>query len=96
MVRRRILLGGGAAAVAAFSPAVSPGDDVFAATAELRNVPIGLWCGDQDGFSDDVHALAEALPPSAGSFGAGAHNFGYWSRCLPAAFDFLGRALTPV
>ena len=82
-------------AVGALSPAVSPGDDIFAASAELRNVPVGLWCGEQDGFYDDVLALAEALPPSAGSFGAGEHNFGYWSRCLPAALDFLAAALTP-
>jgi len=61
----------------------------------LRNVPAGLWCGEQDGFYDDVRALAETLSPVAGSFGAGEHIFGYWSRCLPAALDFLARQLTP-
>jgi dipeptidyl aminopeptidase/acylaminoacyl peptidase len=80
-------------AVAAFSPAVSPGDDVFGAADRLRGLPIGLWCGEQDGMHDDVRALARAVPPVAGSFGAGRHNFGYWSRCIPSAFDFLAREL---
>jgi dienelactone hydrolase len=80
-------------AVAAFSPAVSPGDDVFAATATLRRLPVGLWCGEQDGAEDEVRALARAVPPVAGGFGAGRHNFGYWSRCIPAAFDFLAAEL---
>jgi pimeloyl-ACP methyl ester carboxylesterase len=86
---------GSVRAVAAFSPAVSRGDDIFAATATLRKVPVGLWCGEQDGFYDEVRALAGELPPAAGSFGAGEHNFGYWSRCLPDAFDFLAAALKP-
>jgi pimeloyl-ACP methyl ester carboxylesterase len=80
-------------AVAAFSPAVSPGDDVFAAADRLRGLPVGLWCGEQDGLYDDVRALARAVPPVAGGYGEGKHNFGYWSRCVPAAFDFLAGEL---
>jgi pimeloyl-ACP methyl ester carboxylesterase len=76
-------------AVAALSPAVSPGDDVFAAADRLRGLPVGLWCGRQDGLRDEVRELATVLRPVAGSFGDGKHNFGYWSRCLPSAFDFL-------
>ena len=84
-----------ARAVAAFSPAVRRGDEIFAAAKQLRGIPVGLWCGRQDGLLDDVRALARALPeaPAAGSYEDGRHNFGYWSRCLPAAFDFLGGAL---
>lgn len=81
-------------AVAAFSPAVRPGDDVFGAARQLRSTPVGLWCGRQDGFYPDVRALAGTMPepPVAGSYADGRHNFGYWSRCIPAAFDFLAAA----
>ncbi len=82
-------------AVAAFSPAVTPGDDVFGGVAALRRTPVGLWCGRQDGYEDDVRALARELRPAAGSFEDGRHNFAYWSTCLPAAFAFVGSALTP-
>jgi hypothetical protein len=82
-------------AVAAFSPAVRAGDDVFVAAPGLRDLPVGLWCGRQDGFYDDVRALADALPrpPVAGGYADGRHSFGYWSTCIPAAFDFLAGAL---
>jgi hypothetical protein len=82
-------------AVAAFSPAVRPGDDVFSSAALLRGTPVGLWCGHQDTLLPDVQALAKAMPepPAAGSYADGRHNFGYWSRCVPAAFDFLAAAL---
>ena len=81
-------------AVAAFSPAVSPGDDVFARADALRGVPVGLWCGTGDGLVTDVRALEKALPQprAAGSYAAGRHNIAYWSTCLPAAFDFVARA----
>ena len=84
-------------AVAAFSPAVSPGDDVFAQVDKLRGVPVGLWCGTGDPLLDDVRALEQALPGprAAGSYSAGRHNFGYWSRCLPAALDFVAATVTP-
>ncbi|HEX8627226.1 MAG TPA: alpha/beta hydrolase-fold protein [Catenuloplanes sp.] len=83
-------------AVAALSPAVQPGDDVFAGTDKLRGVPVGLWCGRDDGLVDDVRALQRALPekPAAGGYADGRHNFTYWSTVIPAAFDFLAAALT--
>jgi pimeloyl-ACP methyl ester carboxylesterase len=82
-------------AVAAFSPAVSPGDDVFTGAAALRGVPVGLWCGTEDGLLPGVRALEKALPQprAAGSYTAGRHNFGYWSTCLPAAFDFVAQVM---
>jgi hypothetical protein len=84
-------------AVAAFSPAVRPDDDVTRNASLLRGTPVGLWCGADDGYLDDVQHLAGRLPEpmAAGSFGPGRHNFGYWSRCIPDAFDFLGGALRP-
>ncbi|GAA1035803.1 alpha/beta hydrolase-fold protein [Virgisporangium ochraceum] len=81
--------------VAAFSPAVQRGDDVFDGVARLRGIPVGLWCGRDDDFYDDVRALHRALPagPVAGGYTDGRHNFGYWSRVIPAAFAFVASTL---
>lgn len=81
-------------AVAAFSPAVKPGDAVFRGAGTLRQIPVGLWCGEQDGFLGEARELSRDVPTAKGSFGPGRHNFGYWSRCLPAAFDMLAPALS--
>jgi pimeloyl-ACP methyl ester carboxylesterase len=82
--------------VAAFSPAVVPGDAVFDGAARLAGTTIGLWCGRDDNLYDNVSALRKALPvpPAAGSFGKGRHNFGYWSTVVPAAFDLIAATLT--
>ncbi|WP_328460933.1 alpha/beta hydrolase [Actinoplanes sp. NBC_00393] len=84
-------------AVAAFSPAVSPGDAVFDGVGRLAGTPIGLWCGRDDSLYDNVRELRKALPeaPAAGGYRDGDHNFGYWSREIPAAFDFVAGALSP-
>ncbi|MGI5176534.1 alpha/beta hydrolase [Dactylosporangium sp. CA-152071] len=83
-------------AVAAFSPAVAPGDAVFAGRDRLRGTPVGLWCGRDDPLHPDVRALHRQLPeaPVAGSYTGGRHNFGYWSRVVPAAFAFVAGTLT--
>jgi pimeloyl-ACP methyl ester carboxylesterase len=80
-------------AVAAFSPAVAPGDEVFTRIGELGDIPVGLWCGTDDGLLTEVQALEQALPQprAAGTYAPGRHNFGYWSTCLPAAFDLVAR-----
>jgi S-formylglutathione hydrolase FrmB len=84
-------------AVAAFSPAVRPGDAVFAGAARLRGTPVGLWCGRQDAFLKDVRALARALPepPARAEWADGRHNFGYWGTVIPDAFALVGAALDP-
>jgi enterochelin esterase-like enzyme len=81
---------------AAFSPAVRPGDAVFAGAEQLRGTPVGLWCGRQDSFLGDVRALAEALPepPVRAEWADGRHNFAYWGTVIPDAFALLGAALT--
>ncbi|WP_203835873.1 alpha/beta hydrolase [Winogradskya humida] len=81
-------------AVAALSPAVSAGDDVFVQAGTLREVPVGLWCGEDDGFLDHVKALQEVLPLVTATYADGRHNYGYWSTCLPAAFDLIARNLS--
>ena len=60
-----------------------------------RGLPVGLWCGRDDGLYDDVAALHRALPaaPVAGGYTAGRHNFGYWSRVVPSAFAFVASTL---
>jgi len=82
-------------AVAAFSPAVSPYDDVTGSAGLLRGTPIGLWCGKQDGLVDNVRNLERRLPEkkAAGEYGDGRHNFAFWSRMMPGAFDFIAGAL---
>lgn len=82
--------------VAAFSPAVTPGDAVFSGAARLAGTPIGLWCGRDDGLYANVRSLHDALPvePAAGGYGGGRHNFGYWSTVIPSAFAFLATTLS--
>ncbi|WP_319460766.1 alpha/beta hydrolase [Micromonospora sp. RTP1Z1] len=83
-------------AVAAFSPAVRPGDAVFTGAARLRGTPVGLWCGRQDNFLRDVRALAGELPepPVRAAWADGRHNFAYWGTVIPDAFALLGAALS--
>ena len=82
--------------VAAFSPAVTPGDAVFGGVARLARTPIGLWCGRDDSLYANVRALHDALPagPAAGGYDTGRHNFGYWSTVIPSAFDFIAATLS--
>jgi hypothetical protein len=82
-------------AVAAFSPAVSDGDDVFAGVAMLRGTRLGIWCGKSDGFYSSVRDLVDALPepPEITAWAPGAHTRKYWNRITPDAFAFIGRAL---
>ena len=78
-------------AVAAFSPAVTPGDDVFAGAGRLGGTPVGLWCGTGDSLHDEVRALP--IRTAAGGYGPGDHNFAYWSTVIPEAFTFLSGRL---
>ncbi len=82
---------GWSAATAAFSPAVSDGDAVFADAAVLRDEVLGVWCGTDDGFFPAVQALVAALPrkPEQVSFGPGGHSRVYWNDHTVEAFAFL-------
>ncbi|BCY08081.1 alpha/beta hydrolase-fold protein [Actinoplanes sp. L3-i22] len=84
--------------VAAFSPAVAPGDAVFRDADRLAGTPVGLWCGRSDPLFGNVRALRRELPdePMAGTFGPGKHNFDYWSTAIPAAFAFIAARLSGV
>ncbi len=80
-------------AVAAFSPAVTPGDAVSTGAAKLSGIPVGLWCGTGDDLLDAVRALP--VEPAAGRYGPGGHDFTYWSTIVPEAFAFVAGRLTP-
>ena len=62
--------------VAAFSPAVEPGDTVSASLGRLAGTPLGIWCGRQDPLFGDVQRLVAELPerPQFVSYGPGAHT----------------------
>lgn len=85
----------GLRAVAALSPAVSRGDQVFADVDLLAQVPVGLWCGLDDALLADVQALADAMrpPPVTAAWQPGRHVRGYWNRVTPAAFALVGERL---
>jgi predicted esterase len=82
-------------AVAAFSPAVRPGDAVFAGVDRLRGTRVGLWCGTDDDYAGDVRSLASALPEPAriASFTPGGHTRRYWNGVTREAFTFLAHWL---
>ncbi|GAB7051073.1 alpha/beta hydrolase-fold protein [Catenuloplanes indicus JCM 9534] len=84
-------------AVAAFSPAVTPADPVFAGLTRLGDTPVGLWCGTGDPLYPQVRTLHDALPtpPATGGYTLGRHNFTYWSTLLSSAFSFIGASLRP-
>lgn len=81
--------------VAAFSPAVEPGDAVFSSLGALAGTPLGIWCGRQDPLFANVQQLVAALPerPQIVSYGHGAHTRVYWSSVTLPAFSFVGGTL---
>ena len=82
---------GWARAVAAFSPALSVGEAVFADAGNLADVPLGLWCGTDDPLYPAVTAFeAELLrEPVIASYSEGAHTRYYWNEHTLDAFAFL-------
>jgi predicted esterase len=82
---------------AAFSPAVTPGDDVFASIGELAGTPLGIWCGRDDPLYPDVRRLVSALPerPRVVAYAPGAHTRAYWNSVTLPALRFVGDVLGP-
>lgn len=83
-------------AVAALSPAISAGDEVFSDVARLADVAVGLWCGLSDPLLPAVQQLAAAMRPSpeVASWGSGSHTRAYWNQVTPAAFSLIGQRLS--
>ena len=86
---------GWARAVAAFSPAIRPGDAVFRASDALAGTPLGLCCGEDDSFHPAVRELVAALPepPEWLHHGPGGHTRSYWNSLTPSAFAWLASHL---
>lgn len=86
---------GWASAYALFSPAVAQSDPAFADLSALAGTPIGVWCGTEDSFYDDVLAVAARLPTPAevASYAAGAHTRVFWNDHTIEAFRWLGSHL---
>jgi S-formylglutathione hydrolase FrmB len=82
-------------AAAAFSPAVGPGDAVFASVERLRSTPLGVWCGRQDPLFGDVQQLVAALPVRAQivTYRDGAHTRAFWDSVTLPAFAFVAANL---
>lgn len=83
-----------ARAAALFSPALGDGDPVLDEVGGLT-VPIGVWCGEDDGFVGASRELADRLPtpPEVATFAPGAHTRAFWNDHTPAAFSWLGAHL---
>jgi len=80
-----------ARALAAFSPALGPGDPVFGDADLLAGLPLGIWCGTEDSLYDNVRAFVDALAeePEITSYSEGAHTRIYWNDQTLDAFRFL-------
>lgn len=68
-------------ALALFSPALHEGDDLVRGLDPLADVPVGIWCGDDDAFLDGAKDVAAHLPRPAEveSYGDGGHTRQYWN-----------------
>jgi S-formylglutathione hydrolase FrmB len=86
---------GYARAVAAFSPAIRPGDPAFEGADALAGTPLGIWCGTEDSLYDTVRAFVDELPeePEIASYASGAHTRFYWNEQTLDAFAFLSHHL---
>jgi pimeloyl-ACP methyl ester carboxylesterase len=80
-----------ARAVAAFSPALSVGDSVYADADALADIPLAIWCGTEDMFYDADREFVSALPvePEIVSYSPGAHTRYFWNDHTLKAFEFL-------
>jgi hypothetical protein len=74
-----------------FSPAISAEDADAADLAALADVPLGIWCGEDDSFIEPVRQLVDALPvaPEQLTYGAGGHTREYWNNHTLDAFAWL-------
>ena len=86
---------GFARAAALFSPALTAGDPVYDDLDRLVDLPLGVWCGEQDSFYDATTALVDDLsvPPEVLTYGAGEHTRYYWNDHTLEAFAWLASKL---
>lgn len=84
-------------AVAAFSPAMAPGDPVYDDARALRDLPLAIWCGTKDSFYGPIQEFTKVLPtrPEIASYSAGGHTRVFWNDQTLDAFAFLSDHLGP-
>jgi pimeloyl-ACP methyl ester carboxylesterase len=66
-------------------------NDVFAARAKLRDIPVRLDCGRDDPFIAANRAFAHQLPDATVTFDAGAHTEEYWASHAGAEMTWLAK-----
>ncbi len=95
-LRLALLVPAYARAWALFSPAVSAADPDLDDLSALAGVPIGLWCGTDDAFYDDIRAIAGRLPttPELATYAAGGHTRLFWNDHTIGALTWLAGHLT--
>jgi pimeloyl-ACP methyl ester carboxylesterase len=64
-------------------------NDVFAARAGLRGIPVRLDCGRDDPFIVANRAFARELPDATVTFDDGAHTEEYWTAHAGAQMSWL-------
>jgi hypothetical protein len=69
---------------------VQENNDPVRRADELREHPLGVWCGDSDVYYDTAHALAPRAQAAVSSFRPRDHADGYRRRRLPAALRLVG------
>ncbi|GAB6985905.1 alpha/beta hydrolase [Nocardioides pyridinolyticus] len=84
-----------ARAVALFSPAVSSTDPALTDLSALERLRLGVWCGTDDSFYDDVRAVVERLPaaPEPVTYAEGGHTRVFWNDHTVDALGWLGSCL---
>ena len=80
---------------AVLSPAVTPGDDVFASIGRLAGTPLGVWCGRDDPLYPNARQLVAALPepPRVVAYAPGGHTRVYWDSVTLPALGLVGGVL---
>jgi hypothetical protein len=87
-----------ARAAALFSPAVSVGDPSLLDLSPLATLPLGVWCGTDDGFYDDVRAVVDRLPvrPEVATYEEGGHTRVFWNDHTLDALAWMGAKVASV
>lgn len=63
--------------------------DIFERVDALRDLPVWLACGDDDGFAETNRALAGQLPNAVTEFDEGGHDRAYVESHWPRGMEFL-------
>jgi hypothetical protein len=59
--------------------------------AALGEVPVGVWCGTEDGFIDGTRRLIRLARPEVAFTGPGGHGDPFYRDVVPDVLTFLGR-----